>query len=316
VTGGILGSLGGLLTALLVTRCYVRSRLLGSFALSRRELLAGTMAPFVAGVGVQLFIRVDLLVVKALSDTAESAGLYGAAQSLMLGLSILVAAASPVLLATLTRTLQQGDQEGARLVASQAIRLVLLATPLAGAILGSGWEIAALLFGPRFAPAGPQVGMLVFAGLGVVMISVTTAILYAIGGPERLLWLLGSLPLVASLCHLAVVPVWGAVAAAICTAVLSWLAAGTLMRGVYLRAHITPTRTTFLRSGVATLASFLLSVLWPSTGAWVLVEMVTVAGAALALLTGLGELTGKDLEFVRSMLPLLRSRRRAFGTPE
>jgi hypothetical protein len=85
--------------------------------------------------------------------------------------------------------------------------------------------------------------------------------------------------------------------------------------GVGLQVELMPLGVE-ARRGVATLASFLLSALWGVGGGLGSREDSAVAGGALALLIGLGELTGKDLEFVRSMLPLLRSRRRAFGTPE
>jgi hypothetical protein len=55
------------------------------------------------------------------------------------------------------------------------------------------------------------------------------------------------------------------------------------------------------------LVAYALSSLWRASGVWVVVELVGMTGVVLAGLWLLGELTGQDLAFARSLLKRERS---------
>lgn len=126
ITGAILASIGASVVAFIVTRIFIRPALLGRSAFPVRRLAGYALPLFFHAMGMLLFNRLDLLVVKALSGAPAAAGFYGAAGNLtIVPGSLFVASFSPLLLATLTRVLRQGQSEVARDMTGQAMRLVL-----------------------------------------------------------------------------------------------------------------------------------------------------------------------------------------------
>src|SRR5439155_21583227 len=124
---------------------------------------------------------------------------------------------SPLLLSSLSRLLSAGEDQLARDLARDALRLVVLLLPLAGMIAGAAPEIVGLIFGPDYLPAAPLLTLLIFSGLFFVILSVSTAVLTAKG---RLWWifaLTGPLPVLAVVGHLVLIPRLGALGAALVT---------------------------------------------------------------------------------------------------
>jgi O-antigen/teichoic acid export membrane protein len=307
LTGAILASLGASLLQLIVARIFVRPALLARPAFPLGRLASYALPLFFYSVGTRLFRQLDLLVVKALAGTPEAAGFYGAAQNLtILPLTMFAISLSPLLLATLPRLLRAGQDEAARSLTAQAMRLVWCLLPLAGLVAGSAPAIVDLVYGGPFLPAAPVVALLVFAGLATALITVTAAVLTAAGRPGLTFALTGPLVPLALGAHLWLVPRFGSLGAAAGTTALAWLGAGAMALAVYRRCGSSLSPATIVRIALATLLAYALSSVWHTWGGWVILELLGLAAVTILGLFLLGELTGQDLAFVRSLVTMER----------
>jgi O-antigen/teichoic acid export membrane protein len=285
-----------------VARVFVRPALLSRGAFPTRRLGGYALPLFFYTMGMRLFSQLDLLVVKALGGTLAAAGYYGAAQNLtIVPLGLFAASFSPPLLAMLTRLLRQGQGEVARTMIGQAMRLVLCLLPFAGLAAGAAPEIVNLVYGSPFSPAAPLSALLIFAALAITLISVTTAILTAAARPGWTFALTGPLVPLALGAHLVLVPRFGPVGAAAATTALAWLGAGLTTLAVYRQCGVIPAPATILRTTLTTLIAYVLSSAWHTSGAWVILELSGMTAVIVTCLFLLGELTGRDLAFARSL---------------
>jgi hypothetical protein len=197
VPGAILGSIGASLADILIGRCYIRPTPFHRPRCATRQLWDYAVPLFLAALSLRLYEKLDLFALKALGATAEQAGMYGAVQSLALVPGIFALAFSPLLLATLSRTLRAGDSSLAREISRDALRVPLVLLPFAGLTAGAAHEIIGLIFGAAFLPATPLLALLIFAAVALVMLSVVTAILTAADKPGWTFVLTGPLVLLA-----------------------------------------------------------------------------------------------------------------------
>ncbi len=301
LTGAIVANVGALFVQLVVARIYVRPAILSRATIPMRHLASYAWPLFLYTIGRGLFGRLDLLIVKALSE-APAAGYYGAAQNLTRLFGLFVASFTPPLLATLTRVLQQKQIEHAHFIIRQAMRLVLFFLPFVGMAAGSALEITDLVYGRTFWPTAPLLALLLFCAVANMMISVMTGVLTALGRPGWTFALIWPLLPLAWGAHLALVPRFGPTGAAAVTTVLSWLGASAMMLVIYRQygVHLAP--ATILRITATTLFAYTLSSAWHTSGAWVILKLSGIALLILVCLFLLGELTEQDLAFARSLL--------------
>jgi O-antigen/teichoic acid export membrane protein len=311
VTGAILATIGASATQAIISLIFARP------GLSRRSAfpmghLAGYALPLLFhGMAMHMFSRIDLLAVKALGESPEAAGFYGAAQNLtIVPVGLLAGSFSPLLLSTLTQVLRNGRNETSRAMIRQATRLVLGLLPFAGLAAGAATEIVDLVYGSQFLPAGPLVAMLMFAALGLMMIRINSATFTAESRPGWPIAVSGPLLLLAVGAYLVLIPRFGAAGAAAAVTVLSWLGAAATMLAVHRRSDVAPPLATIVRTGVTTLVAYGLASIWHTSGASVILELLGITAIIITCLFLLGELTRRDLRFVRS---LLRRERRAFS---
>jgi O-antigen/teichoic acid export membrane protein len=250
-----------------------------------------------------LFSRVDLLLVKALGGSEEVAGFYGAAQNItIVPGSFFNAAFAPLLLATPARALREGRAEDARIVTGHAIRGTLSILPFVAIAAGASQEIAPLLYGAAFQPAAALFALLAFAALALSVISVNTAVLTAYGKPRMTFMLAVPLVLLAVAAHVILIPRFGAVGAAMVTAILAWVGACATLLAVRRYTGVFPSPASVLRVGGVTAAAFLTANILHTEGVWVVMELACLSGLALAALYLLQEVTRSDLDFARSLL--------------
>lgn len=303
VTGAILASIGASATELILARVFVRPALLKRFAFPIHRLGGYALPLFLYAIGMQLFTRLDLMVVKALSETPEAAGFYGAAQNLtIVPVGLLTASLSPPLLATLTRMLRQGQSKAAQDMAGQAMRLVLCLLPFAGMAASAAPEIVGLIYGSLFLPAELLVALLTFAALALMMISVATAILTAAGRPGWTFALTGPLVPLAVVGHLLLIPRLGAIGASLVTTAVASLGALAAVLAVYRVWRILPPVSTLLRSILICALAYILAALWPTPGFWILLKLFVVTFAILVAFVLLGEFSSNEIVLARSML--------------
>ncbi len=120
-----------------------------------RKLFDYALPLFLYAAGMRLFDKVDLLALTILGGSVETAGIYGAAQNLALVPGIFALSFSPLLLATLSRLTSAGQEQAARKVASDALRVILLMLPFAAIAGGASREISVMCFGPAFEKSAP-----------------------------------------------------------------------------------------------------------------------------------------------------------------
>ena len=320
ITGAILASIGASIVVLIGARVFVRPASLGRSTLRQAPgpLAQGQRAqdpalPFrslwnyavpvsLYLVGMSLFKRLDLLFVKALSGIPQAAGFYGAAQNLTIVPGLLAASFVPLLLAKLSQLSQQGQEASARAMTRQAMRLLFCLLPFAGMAAGAAPEVVVAIYGRPFLPAGPLLALLIFAALGLTMISVTTTILIAAGRPGLTFALTGPLVLLALGAHFVLVPRFGPSGAAAATTFLAWLGAGAAMLAVYRIWRILPPASTLLRSVLVCLLAYALAALWPTAGFLLLLKLPAIILLISFAFVLLGEFSDDEIALARSML--------------
>jgi O-antigen/teichoic acid export membrane protein len=302
ITGALAGIVLASLVELVVCRVYVRPKFFGAAHLGVREVLETTAPLVVSALCLSLFNRLDLLMLKSLGGTNVGAGLYGVAQNLALLPTLFSFSLAPVLLSTLSRALRDGDMRGARALAQQAMRIVIVCAPFIAAVAGCAPEIVRLVFGESFAEAAPLFRLLVASSLALVVLSVALCVLTAAG---RLAWTIKlTLPLLlyAAAGHLVFIPRAGATGAAAVTCAVS--CAGALA-GVVLVARlwkVAPPVATVARAALASALAFAACALIPAPDWLVVFKLAAVGTLSLASLLALGEFTSAESASARTLL--------------
>jgi hypothetical protein len=137
VHGAILGSIGAALVEMVIGRFYVRPSLFHRSSFPARRLFSYAVPLSFFALTMQLFTKLDLIMLKLLGGTTEQAGFYGAAQNLSIVPGIFALSFSPLLLSTLSQMLGAGEGHSARDLGRDAMRTVTWLLPVAG-ILGPG----------------------------------------------------------------------------------------------------------------------------------------------------------------------------------
>lgn len=295
VLGGLSidGALAGVVAAtaieLVVARRFVRPGFSHASHVEAKAMWNYALPLFAAAASLRLFDKLDLFVLKALGGSATLAGVYGAAQNLTIIPNLVALSVTTLLLSTLSRALRMGDTEGARQLATNAIRGVLVLFPFAGVAAGAATGLATLIYGSAFADTGPLLAVLIFAALVVVMISVASSILTAIGKPTWVMWATLPIAPLALAGHLMVIPRFGATGATYVTLVVAAIGAVAALFAVHRAWHVTPPVATAFRVTLVTAAAAVAGAWWRTSGIMVVVELAAMSVAAIALLAALGE---------------------------
>lgn len=304
IHGAILGIVGSSLVELMIARRFVRPVLFRRVSLSEWPLWDYAVPLFLSAASVNCYARLDLFVLKALGGTAAQAGLYGAAQNLSLLPGLFGLALLPLLLSTLSRVLSRGDVGMAKDLSLNATRASLVLLPLGAVIAGMSGEIVSFFFGESFEGAAPILAILIFGSVAVVIMAVATTILIAIGQPRVTLVLTAPLVPLALLGHLIAIPRWGSVGAATVTMVLAIMGAVLAVWAVSRLWDLVPPGRTVWRSLVVAGLAYGLGMLWPVTGAWVVMKLVVAGILVLVAYWGLGEWSTEEMALGRSLLKM------------
>nr|MBA3243332.1 oligosaccharide flippase family protein [Acidobacteriota bacterium] len=276
--GALWGSVCASLVELVVCRRYARPRLFGRGAYPARRLCGYALPLVVSALCVSLYSRLDLIMLKALGGTNAEAGVYGVAQNLALLPTLFSFSFAPALLSTLSRALRDGDEGAARASARQALRAVILLTPLAAITAGAAPEIVGTIFGPEFLAASTPLRLLIFGALALLLVAVTTSVLTAAGKPGWTLHVAWPLLLSAAAGHFFLIPRAGAVGAAFVTTALACVAALVTVCLVQSVWRVAPPAPTLWRSAAVSLSVYALTALMPAHGGLLLVPKLAGAG--------------------------------------
>jgi O-antigen/teichoic acid export membrane protein len=305
ITGAILASLASSLVALCVSRLYVRPTLFRRTTFPARVLLADGLPLLLLALSMRFFDRLDLFMLKALGGTATEAGYYGAALNLALMPGFFAMSFSPLLLSTLARVLREGDEPLARAISRDALRVALLLFPFAAMTAGASRDIVRAIYGEEFSASAPLLALLIFAAVGLVIYSVGISILIAAGSSRNALILSVPLPIVAFVCHLWMIPRWGAVGAALVTLIASSVGAAATVFAIFHRWRILPPVATLWRVVLVGALAFTLGVAWHTSGALLFSVKLTVIALLIPLaLLLLGEFNAGEISLARAMLRL------------
>jgi O-antigen/teichoic acid export membrane protein len=308
VTGAILATVGGSLASLLVTRAFIRPSLWGRASPAIPGMWGYAIPLFLGAMATQSFGRLDLLMVKALVSAPDAAGFYGAAQNLAIGPGLLAAAFSPLLLGTLSDLVRRGRNAEFATMVHQVFRLMLLPLPLVAIATPAASDLAALVYGSTFAPAGPATAVLLIAAAALFIVSVTATILTALGQPAMVLLLVAPLTPIALALHLFMIPRFGALGAAGVTAALAWAAALSGVLATAARAGVPLPTGAWMRIALMTAAGYSAAHAWTMRGPWVLLELAILTIFGVVALRFTAVVTPGELQFALSLLRPRRGR--------
>ena len=306
IQGAILGSIGASLVELVIARSYVRPPFLRDVSFPGRQFWSYATPLFLLAISLRLYDKLDLFLFKYLGATAAEAGIYGAAQNISLASGVFALSLSPILLSTLlstlTQTLRTGNSSLAEELGRNSMRVAIMVLPFAGMAAGAAPEIVRLLFGPQILGAAPLLALLIFGALGILMVSVTTAVLTAAGRPGLTFAVSGPLVPVAVAGYLFLIPRLGALGAALVTTGAAVVAAATTTFTAYRVCRIAPPAGSLCRSLLLCGMAYVLAAFWPTPGFLLLLKLGVVGVAILLLFLLLGELSAAEISWARGVI--------------
>lgn len=280
---------------------FINPTLLGHSDLSFKNLWAFALPLFLFAVGINLFNRLDLFFVKALSGTPQAAGFYGAAQNLTIVPGLFMASFSPLLLSKLAHLCSQGQKEAAKEVIQKAIRLTFSLLPFAGMAAGAAADVVVVIYGQPFLPAGQVLAILIFSALGISMIAVSSSALIAADRPELTFYLIIPIVVLAFGAHFMLVPRFGSIGAAGVTTGLSWFGACCYMFAVYRVWGVRLPASTLLRSITICVLAYIWAFKWQTPGLLLLLKLPVISVVIIISIILLGECSKDEIAFVRSL---------------
>ncbi|HEX3035056.1 MAG TPA: oligosaccharide flippase family protein [Thermodesulfobacteriota bacterium] len=303
IFGAVLGSLGAALIELAVYRFYVRPPLFFSSYFPATRLWNYATPLFLLSLCTHLFNRVDLFVLTALGGTAAEAGIYGAAQNLSIVAGLFTLSFSPLLLSTLSCMLKNGQDHAAQKIGYEAMRLAFIMLPFAGMVSGAAPEIVILIFDSAFKSTAPLFALLIFGSVAMVFISISNVIMIAAEKPWWTFALAGPMLLLALIGHVLLIPLLGAIGAAMITTVLAGIGALAGMVAVYYYLwHLLPPLGTAVRSVLLCGLSYIAAILLPTPGFWVVPKLLTIMIMIPLSFAILGEFSSNEIAAARSAL--------------
>jgi len=225
VTAAVLANICATTVVLIGARYYVRPPLFARSDFPVRNIWDYAWPLFFFTVGMNLFGQLDLIFIKALCDLPETTGYYGAAKNLTILPALFSASLAPLLVGKLALLSRQEQHGTAQVMSRESLRFVICLLPFAGMASGSATEIVTAIYGRPFLPSASFLSLLIFAALGVSVISVTASTLIAAGRPELNLILICPLVGLTLLLLFILVPRFGAMGAVFTTTVLAWFGA-------------------------------------------------------------------------------------------
>ncbi len=302
IQGVILAHIAAALLDLVVIHFFcVPSLLFSPSRGSLRQLLFDSIPLFLFAISMRFYNKMDLFMLKILGGTKVQAGFYGVAQNLSQSLGIFALSFSPILIAGLSNTLRNQDVPSAKRMARQAMRLTLLWLPWIALASSSAEDFIPLIFGVTFVPAAPIFSLLIFGAWGLLMISVTTAILTSAGKPAWTFALATPMVFLAALGHGALIPRLGVQGACLTTTFFALAGALVSTFAVYKIWEIFLPWGTLWKSVFISALVYGLSLLWPVSGSIVFIKMLLLGVVIVLAYWRLGEFGLSETNLMRSL---------------
>jgi O-antigen/teichoic acid export membrane protein len=303
IPGAIVGNICASLVDLAIGRFFIRPALSPVSGFPFRRFWSYALPLFLSSICLGIYAKIDLFALKALGGTAAQAGLYGAAQNLALIPGVFVMSFSPLMLATLSRTLHVGGVREAKETARYAMRAVFVFLPVTGMLAGGAPGIVRLLFGSQYADAAPLFSILIVGAGAQAMISIAVVILISMEKPSLTFYLTAPLVLLALFGHLLMIPPMGPRGAAFVTTACSFAGALAMCLAVYRRWRVFPSLRTVTRSILIFSAAYAATLFWPSAGLLLVAQLLAVGAAIVPGFYLTGEFSSGEMAMFVSMLP-------------
>jgi len=302
IRGAIIGSIGASLIELACCRFYVQPQLLGRISFPIRQLWDYAVPLLLYAVSMRLLNKLDLFMLQGLRGSASETGIYGAAQNLTLVAGLFTLSFSPLLLSTLSRMLRAGELDLARRTARDAFRVVIWMLPFAAMTSGAAEEIAVCIFGETFRPAATPLAVLIVGSVGIVAISVATAILTAAGKPRWTVLISAPLVLASIAGNIWLIPKFGALGAALVTTLVATVGALTAVATVRRFWQISIPTATLARSLLISVGAYVLGAVWPVSTLLLLTLKLSAIGVLILFgFYALGEFDAAELNSARAL---------------
>lgn len=294
LTGAVLGSLGASLAELCVSRFFIRPSIFSSNVFPFRRLWAYAGPLSLTALSFSLSSKLDVVLLKSLGGSTAQVGFYGAAQNIASVPSLFPVAFSGVLLASLSRWWRLGDLQRVQRLGQDALRAVLLLLPIAALTAGASEEIVTFALGAKFLPAAPLLAVLIFGSFAMMWVSVGLIIFTAAGKPRWSLFLAGPLAVIVFFAHLVVIPLLGAIGAALVSCSGAILCALTALTIVARQWRIVLPFHTCWRSLVVCGIAYGVVIAWPTSSFFILCKLPLLFLGCLGLFAVLGEFTADE----------------------
>ena len=302
IEGAIIGSLGASVVELVIGRWFVRPPLLRRSGYAPQQLFGYALPLFLFATSLRLFDKLDLFMLKILGGTVAQAGVYGAAQNLAFVPGIFALSFSPLLLSTLNRSLRSGELVSAKQIGSNSVRITISLLPFAALAAAAAVSIVSVVYGQEFSVAGPVLAVLIFGAMGLVMISVVTAILTAAGRPNLTAALVAPMLPISAVGYVLFVPIYGEMGACWVNAGTAGLGAIACLVALHRIWQVSVPMGTFVRSAIAGLIVYQLGDWWITPDPSLVIKLLVLSGVIPLLLVCLGELSRSELQFVGSFV--------------
>ena len=276
VEGAILGIIASSLLELIIVRSYIRPPIFKHSDFDTRKLW-GFVAPlFLFSVSMRLYDKLDLLLLKGMGGTAEQAGIYVAAQNLSIVPGLFALSFSPLLLATISRTISSGNKASVAHLVETSYRIVVLFLPFAAMTAGCSNEVVKLILGVEYEGSAPLLSLLIFGSIATIFISVNYAVLTASGKPGLPFLLAGPIVPLSVLAYFFVIPKFGMIGASFVYTSFAWLGAVVTITAVYYLWQTYPPGKTILWSVLISVAAYIAAQMWSTPGLLVIVKVCLI----------------------------------------
>jgi O-antigen/teichoic acid export membrane protein len=305
VEGAILGNIVAVVVELIAARLLAPIPLRLVRRLDAGKLLRFALPLMVYDFCFEVAFRSDLFLLRIFGGEKNELGYYAAAQMVAFIPLFLTISLSAIILSTATRLGREKKTESFRALAQQLMKILFWLFPFCSIIAGSAWSILDTLFGNSYTQAAGILAVLCFLPIPVLIARTAANLLIADNHatvPVRVL--LPVLPVLIVLTAL-LVPRYGAVGVAWSIVTTFTLTAIFFLAILHRLVIVRFDMAGVLKLIVISVAIFSLSARWHTTGPWLVMECVSLAGLIVLALIATGQI-GKSERVL--LLSIFRNR--------
>ncbi len=301
ITAVIISNVFSSFLVLLISKYLIKTSIIQFSAFPFRMFWKYTGPMFFYTIATMILNYIALFFVKALGEQPQTAGYYAASHNLTIIPALIAISISPLLLAKTTYLLSKNQFDLAQSIKRNMERFTICLLPFASLSAGASLEIVTAIYGSSFQASGPLLAILIFGAIGKCLKTIAVSTLIAIGKPKLPAIFITPLVPIAIITYYYVIPCFGALGAAVTSAVVSWLAALLVMVGAYQLWKTTIPFFSFVRSVFISVPVYYLATAWETPGFLLLVKLPVICLLITFAYAILGEFSLDELKRFRSL---------------